>query len=80
MSGQQIEHLVKMANQIALNFGEQRNLTEAVRKTGEHLEKFWTRAMREQLSTYAAQGGEQLSPAVSLLLQQQCGDTESTAE
>ena len=80
MSGQQTEHLVKMANQIALNFGEQRNLTEAVRKTGEHLEKFWTRAMREQLSTYAAASGEQLSPAVSLLLQQQCGDAESTSE
>ena len=32
MSGQQIEHLVSMANQIALNFGEKRNLTEAARK------------------------------------------------
>lgn len=57
MSGQQIDHLVKMANQIALNFGEQRNLTEAARKTGEHLEKFWTRAMRDQLATYAADSG-----------------------
>ncbi len=77
MSGQQTEHLVKMANQIALNFGEQRNLTEAARKTGEHLEKFWTRAMREQFSTDAADCGVPLSPAVNLLLEQQRGDTGS---
>ena len=71
MSGQQIEHLVKMANQIALNFGEQRNLNEAARKTAEHLKKFWTPAMRRQLSKYAQTGGDALSPAVSLLLEQQ---------
>lgn len=75
MSGQQIDHLVKMANQIALNFGEQRNLKEAARKTGEHLEKFWTRAMRDQLTTYAADSGVSLSPGVKLLLEQQRGDT-----
>lgn len=71
MSGQQIEHLVKMANQIALNFGEQRNLTVAAQKTAEHLKKFWTPAMRQQLSNYAQEGGGELSPAVSLLLEQQ---------
>lgn len=70
MSGQQIDHLVKMANQIALNFGEQRNLNEAARKTAEHLKKFWTPAMRQQLSTYAQEGGDALSPAVVLLLEQ----------
>ncbi|MEP4148704.1 MAG: formate dehydrogenase subunit delta [Halioglobus sp.] len=77
MSGQQIDHLVKMANQIALNFGEQRNLTEAARKTGEHLEKFWTRAMRDQLATYAADSGVSLSPAVKMVLDQQRGDSGS---
>ena len=71
MSAKQIDQLVKMANQIALNFGEQRNLREAAHKTAEHLDKFWTPAMRRHLSTYAQQGGEGLSPAVSLLLQQQ---------
>lgn len=78
MSGQQIDHLVKMANQIALNFGEQRNLTEAARKTREHLDKFWTRDMREQLSTYAEEGGEAMSPAVSLLFKQSGDSNGST--
>ncbi|RLQ22798.1 formate dehydrogenase [Seongchinamella sediminis] len=71
MTGQQIDRLVKMANQIALNFGEQRNLDEAARKTAEHLQKFWTPAMRRQLSAYAREGGDALSPAVSLLLERQ---------
>ena len=78
MSGQEINHLVKMANQIALNFGEQRNLTEAARKTAEHLKKFWTPAMRQQLATYAEEGGEALSPAVTLLLQEQSGENRKT--
>ncbi|TDG13621.1 formate dehydrogenase [Seongchinamella unica] len=71
MTGQQIDHLVTMANQIALNFGEQRNLNEAARRTAEHLQKFWTPAMRQQLAAYAQAGGDGLSPAVSLLLEQQ---------
>ena len=58
MSGQQIDHLVKMANQIALNFGERRNLSEAAHKTAEHLKKFWTPDMRQQLATYAEEDGE----------------------
>ncbi len=67
MTTRQPEHLVKMVNQIALNFGEKRDLTLAAKHTGEHLEKFWTRAMREQLADYAAADGERLSPAVRLL-------------
>jgi formate dehydrogenase subunit delta len=69
MSGQQIEQLIKMANQIALNFGESRDTELAAQRTGEHLQSFWTAAMREQLSAYAAGGGTGLSPAVKLLLQ-----------
>ena len=68
MSGQQIEQLVKMANQIALNFGESRDVALAAQRTGEHLQKFWTAAMREQLSAYAVEGGAGLSPAVKRML------------
>lgn len=68
MSIEQTEHLVKMANQIALNMGEHRDLEEAVQRTREHLEKFWTPDMRRKLSAYAAGGGTGLAPAVSLLL------------
>ena len=60
----QVSHLVKMANQIALNFGEQRDLENASRKTAEHIGKFWTRDMREQLAGYVAAGAGDVSPAV----------------
>lgn len=70
MTSQQIEQLVKMANQIAVNFGQERDLTEASRRTSEHMEKFWTRAMREQLASYASSGGEGISPAVAMLLKE----------
>ena len=66
----QVEHLVTMANQIALNFGERRDVTLASERTGSHLEKFWTRAMREQLFAYWQGNGEGLSPAVELLLRE----------
>lgn len=68
MPAQQIDHLVKMANQIALNFGANRNMELAARKTGEHLDKFWTPAMREQLHAYWMGGGEGIFPAVERLL------------
>jgi formate dehydrogenase subunit delta len=67
MPGGQTERLVSMANQIALNFGERRDLKQAAERTGEHLQKFWTPAMRAQLAAYAEAGGEGLSPAVDRL-------------
>lgn len=62
---EQIAHLVKMANHIAVNFGEQRDLIDASRRTAEHLEKFWTPRMREQLAHYVRAGGDGISPAVA---------------
>ena len=70
MTGQQIGHLVSMANQIALNFGEQRDPELAASRTAEHLKKFWTRNMREQLIAYAAAGESELSPVVRQLCEQ----------
>ncbi len=70
MSGQQIDHLVKMANQIALNFGSERDLNHAASKTREHLKKFWTRDMRGQLLAYAGSDGADLSPCVRQMLEQ----------
>ena len=60
----QISHLVKMANQIALNFGEQRNPEKAAQQTAAHIQKFWTRDMREHLAGHVAGGAEEVSPVV----------------
>lgn len=63
MTGQ-IEQLVKMANQIALNFSDWGDEALVVVKTGEHLERFWTPAMLQQLLAYRQTGGDKLSPQV----------------
>ena len=60
----QASQLLKMANQIALNFGEQRDPEMASQKTAEHIHKFWTRDMRERLAGYVASGAGDVSPAV----------------
>ena len=64
MAAGQIDHLVKMANQIAMNTGARLDPDESARRTGEHLRKFWTPAMRRQLIDYWQQGGEGLEPVV----------------
>lgn len=64
MTTRQIEQLVKMANQIAVNLGAGGDPGETARLTGEHLRKFWTRDMRQQLASHARERGEQLAPAV----------------
>ncbi len=64
MTGKQIEHLVRMANQIAINLGAGGDLDETARRTAEHLRKFWTRDMRTQLARYGRESGDELAPAV----------------
>ena len=68
MAGRQTEQLVKMANQIALNFAAWGDEALVAQKTGEHLLKFWTPAMNRQLLEHWRAGGEDLSPVVSLVL------------
>lgn len=67
----QVSHLVKMANEIALNCGERRDPERASRKTAEHLKKFWTRDMRDQLAGYIAAGAGDVSPVVVAALSSQ---------
>tara|TARA_R110002110_G_scaffold91264_2_gene237441 strand:- start:59649 stop:59888 length:240 start_codon:yes stop_codon:yes gene_type:complete len=64
MSAKQIDHLLKMANQIALNLNAWGDEAEVAALTREHLQKFWTPAMLDQLSRFWREGGEGLSPAV----------------
>lgn len=75
MAAKQIDHLVKMANQIALNTGALTDPEESVRRTSEHICKFWTPAMREQLSAYCQDGGKGLEPVVEQVL---CGMSATT--
>ena len=57
----ELDSLIKMANQIAANF---RFHEDGVRRTADHLKRFWAPVMRKQLSDYAALGGTGLDEAV----------------
>ena len=69
MSPSQVKHLVQMANQIALNMAAWGDQDVVAEKTRDHMSRFWTPAMREQLAAYQREGGEGLSPAVVDALQ-----------
>ena len=65
MAAKQIDHLVKMANQIAINTGAHSDAADSMDRTAEHFRKFWTPAMREQITDYWQGGGENLEPVVA---------------
>jgi formate dehydrogenase subunit delta len=50
------EHMVHMANQIALFFAPYPR-EEAVSGVADHLQKFWEPRMRKQIVAYVADGG-----------------------
>ena len=66
MASRQIDHLVKMANQIALNLGAGHDDAAATR-TAQHISRFWTAAMRRQLIQYWRAGGA-VDPVVAASL------------
>jgi formate dehydrogenase subunit delta len=57
------EHMVHMANQIALYFASLPH-EEGVAGVADHLKRFWEKRMREQLSAYIAAGGAGLHKLV----------------
>jgi formate dehydrogenase subunit delta len=63
----QIDHLVKMANQIALNLAAGYDDAEAAQRTSEHLRRFWTPRMRRLLTDFWREGGA-VAPQVAAAL------------
>ena len=57
------EHMVHMANQIALYFSSYPQ-EEAVAGIADHLQKFWEPRMRRQIIAYVATGGAGLHALV----------------
>jgi len=59
------DNLVKMANQIAHYFDSEPNWQLAVQGVRQHIQSFWTPAMRRQLLAWSeAHPGEGLDPKV----------------
>ncbi len=68
MTTANIAKLARMANQIAANFDYGRNRTRAVADVADHLLRFWTPRMRDELAASHARGGVQLTEVAALAL------------
>ena len=64
MSSTELEHLIKMINQIADNIAIGESDDAAAIKLADHIKRFWARSMKEQIFRYAESDGEKLQPVV----------------
>lgn len=74
-----IEHLTNMANDIGAFFHAEPDRAEALKGMVNHLHKFWTPRMRQQIVEHLRQGGDGLEElpreAVRQLAQEQAAVT-----
>lgn len=67
---QDVERLVKMANQIADNFSFH---DDAVERTADHLQRFWAPSLRDRIVDYQAAGGDGLNEVARSAVQRLAG-------
>jgi formate dehydrogenase subunit delta len=78
MSGQTLDRLVYMANQIAREFSNQQPL-QAADATWDHLWHFWDPRMRTMIVAHLAAGGDGLSEVAKAAVAKLAGDAEPAA-
>ena len=61
---QQRDHLVRMANQIAANVAGGADIETTARRVADHMCRFWTSDMCNQLVECCSESDSELSPAV----------------
>jgi len=70
MHQSQLDHLIKMINQIASNNLYNDNVEQAAAKVANHIQRFWAPPMKQQIFNYAASDGSKLSPVVQQAIAQ----------
>ncbi|KJK02732.1 formate dehydrogenase [Pseudomonas sp. 21] len=70
-----VENLIKMANQIGLYFASEPDRDVAIRGVQQHLQNFWTPAMRRELKAWHAE-----HPGAALHALVQAALTETLAQ
>lgn len=78
MSSEGPEHIVRMANDIGSFFRAETDRQVALNGISNHINKFWTRRMRQRLLEYVQHGGNELDelpraavPQVTVVLSKQ---------
>ena len=69
MSTDEIQHLVKMANQIAVNIGAGASEDDTAASVENHIRRFWAPAMRAKIGARLDDYRDQLHPAAARALQ-----------
>ncbi|TSA50178.1 MAG: formate dehydrogenase [Nitrosomonadales bacterium] len=65
-----IQHLVKMANQIGQFFEAEPDQDQAINDIASHLKRFWDPRMRKAIVGHVKNGGEGLLPIVMKAVQE----------
>lgn len=73
MSGETVDRLVMMANQIGKFFAPQRKIDQPA-AIADHLEKFWDPRMRSLIVAHLEAGGTGLDPMVLAAVEKMKGD------
>ncbi len=68
MTAQGVDYLAKMANEIARNLGAIGDEATVAAGVANHLNRFWSPAMRRELVEHAREDDSGLLPAVKLAL------------
>lgn len=58
----ELEHLIKMINQISENIACSESDASRVSAIAAHVEKFWARSMKKKILAYADADGSMLNP------------------
>jgi formate dehydrogenase subunit delta len=64
-----IQHIVKMANQIGQFFESEPDQNQAINDVASHLKRFWDPKMRRAIVNHVQTGGEGLLPIVAKAVQ-----------
>lgn len=65
-----INHLVKMANQIGQFFEAEPDQTQAAQDIASHIKRFWDPRMRKAIVTYVETDGKELKDIVNTAIRQ----------
>ncbi len=70
MKDTELQHLIKMANQISDNLSHNDNAEVAATRIADHMTRFWAPSMKAKIVSYAEEDGEELNEATRLAIQQ----------
>lgn len=68
MKDSEINHLIKMLNQIAANLARGEDDETDIAKVADHLQRFWSPGMRTELANYVEQNPEALPRVCELAI------------